>query len=141
MGPGVRSTTTEPIAARASARAPNGMPTSWVTPSETDAAVTPAIIRSFDGATAIGATVLAFPSTTANTLPGRRTGYTGMLPSSSYLRFRSSRRRRPRRVVVWRGRVGWPVHQCVELDAAGDCLRPDDRTSTDRTTATKSSAG
>src|SRR5271168_904072 len=62
MGPGVRSTTTEPIAARASARAPNGMPTSWATPSETDAAATPAIIRKFDGATAIGATVLAFPA-------------------------------------------------------------------------------
>ena len=82
MGPGVRSTTTEPIAARASARAPNGMPTSWATPSETDAAATPAVIRSFDGATAIGATVLAFPSTTANTLPGRRTGDIGMLPST-----------------------------------------------------------
>src|SRR6516164_11430873 len=77
MGPGVRSTATEPIAARASARAPNGMPTSWATPSETDAAATPAIIRSFDGMTAIGATVLAFPafplSETANTLPCRRT--------------------------------------------------------------------
>jgi len=58
------------------------MPTSWATPSETDAAATPAVIRSFDGATAIGATVLAFPSTTANTLPGRRTGDIGMLPST-----------------------------------------------------------
>src|SRR5258708_6183144 len=53
MGPGVRSTTTEAIALRASARAPNGMPTSWATPSETDAAATPAIIRALDGATAI----------------------------------------------------------------------------------------
>src|SRR6185437_9813472 len=53
MGPGVRSTATEPIAARASARAPNGMPTSWATPSETVAAATPAIIRSSDGATTI----------------------------------------------------------------------------------------
>src|ERR1700731_62883 len=53
MGPGVRSTTTEPIAARASARAPKGMPTSWATPSETDAAATPAIIRSLDGTRAI----------------------------------------------------------------------------------------
>src|ERR1700752_2075617 len=53
MGPGVRSTATEPIAARASACAPNGMPTSWATPSETDAAATPAIIRSLDGATTI----------------------------------------------------------------------------------------
>src|ERR1700758_959681 len=53
MGPGVRSTATEPIAARASARAPNGMATSWATPSETNAAATPAIIRSLDGATTI----------------------------------------------------------------------------------------
>src|ERR1700757_1972914 len=53
MGPGVRSTATEPIAVRASARAPNGMPTSWATPSETDAAATPAIIRSRYVATAI----------------------------------------------------------------------------------------
>lgn len=52
-GPGVRSTTAEPIAVRASARAPNGMPTSWATPSETAAAATPAIIRSLDGAAAI----------------------------------------------------------------------------------------
>src|ERR1700757_2592398 len=80
MGPGVRSTTTEPTAPRASARPPNGMPTSWATPSETDAAATPAIIRSFDGATAIGATVLAFPSTTANTLPCRRTADIAILP-------------------------------------------------------------
>jgi CO/xanthine dehydrogenase Mo-binding subunit len=50
------------------------MLTSWATPSETDAAATPAIIRSFDEATAIAATVLAFLSQTANTLPCRRTG-------------------------------------------------------------------
>jgi hypothetical protein len=61
------------------------MPTSWATPSETDAAATPAIIRSFDGATAIGVTVLAFaafPLGTANTLPCRRTGDTGESPST-----------------------------------------------------------
>jgi hypothetical protein len=73
---------TELIAARASARAPNRMPTSWATPSETDAAATPATIRSFDGATAIGATVLASRSATAKTLPCGRTGDIGMRPST-----------------------------------------------------------
>ena len=34
-----------------------------------------------------------------------------------------------------------PEDQRAELGAAADCLRPDDSTSTDRTTATKSSAG
>ena len=54
--------TAEPTAVRASARAPKGMPTSWATPSETDAAATPVSMRSFDGATAIRGILLALLS-------------------------------------------------------------------------------
>ncbi|GJO53858.1 hypothetical protein NJB1604_44540 [Mycobacterium marinum] len=75
--------TAEPTAVRASARVPNGMLTTWATPSATDAAATPASIRSFAEGPAIPATLLAPLSASAKVAPHKQTSAFGTVASAT----------------------------------------------------------